>query len=248
MRGYLGKARKGKPAKAMVGELSYARYGLWHYVHAEKQKKEPYVSLQRAGANLRGLMRVLLFKRFESSVYAFQETIRRLLKIHESFIKAIDEGFVPAGEEAQSILYGSDTLEETDFMDALRAVSQRYDAEDFDTDTLRKHIAHDIEILKTVRKLVEPITPEKDAKLRTLKARLADKPLQGAKRLIFTQYADTAKYLYANLNPSDRLPDVDVIFSGDKSKARVIGRFAPKANPEYCFANRLMRWDYGSEY
>jgi hypothetical protein len=93
---------------------------------------------------LRGLMRVLLFKRFESSVYAFQETIRRLLKIHESFIKAIDEGFVPAGEEAQYILYGSDTLEETDFMDALRAVSQRYDAADFDTDILRRHIAHDI--------------------------------------------------------------------------------------------------------
>ena len=27
--------------------------------------------------------------------------------------------------------------------------------------------------------------------------------------------------------------DIDVIFSGDKSKARVVGRFAPKANPEY---------------
>jgi HKD family nuclease len=236
LRDYLGKARKGKPAKAAAGELTYARYGLWHYVRTEKQKKEPYVSLQRAGANLRGLMRVLLFKRFESSVYAFQETIRRLLKIHESFIKAIDEGFVPAGEEAQYILYGSDTLEETDFMDALRAVSQRYDAADFDTGTLRRHIAHDIEILKTVRMLVEPITPEKDAKLQTLKARLFDKPLKGAKRLIFTQYADTAKYLYANLNPGDHLPDVDVIYSGDKSKARVVGRFAPKANPEYRFA------------
>ena len=54
--------------------------------------------------------------------------------------------------------------------------------------------------------------------------------------MIFTQYADTAKYLYANLNPGDRLPDVEVIYSGDKSKARVVGRFAPKANPEYHFA------------
>lgn len=124
-------------------------------------------------------MRVLLFKRFESSVYAFQETIRRLQKIHESFLKSIDEGFVPAGEEAQYILYGSDTLEEADFMDALRAVSQRYDAKDFDTDTLRKHIAHDIELLKTVQKLVAPTTPEKDAKLQTLKTRLTDKPLKG---------------------------------------------------------------------
>jgi HKD family nuclease/superfamily II DNA or RNA helicase len=236
LRGYLGKSRKGKIAKAKPGELTYARYGLWHYVHAEKQKKEPYASLHRAGANLRGLMRVLLFKRFESSVYAFQETIGRLLKIHESFLKSIDEGFVPAGEEAQYLLYGSDTLEEPDLMDALRAVSQRYDAKDFDTKTLRDHIGHDIELLKTIRKLVEPITPEKDAKFQTLRARLADKPLKNAKRLIFTQYADTAKYLYANLNPGDRLPDMEVIYSGDKSKARVVGRFAPKANPEYHFA------------
>jgi len=236
LRGYLGKSQKGKTPKARAGELTYARYGLWHYVHAENRKKEPYVSLQRAGANLRGLMRVLLFKRFESSVYAFQETIRRLLRIHESFLRAIDEGFVPAGEEAQYILYGSDTLEEDDLIDALRTVSQRYDAKDFDTDILRERIAHDIELLKTIQKLVEPISPEKDAKLQTLKARLADKPLKGAKRLIFTQYADTAKYLYANLNPGDRLPDVEVIYSGDKSKARIVGRFAPKANPEYHFA------------
>jgi HKD family nuclease/superfamily II DNA or RNA helicase len=236
LRGYLGKFRKGKTAKVIAGQLNYARYGLWHYVHTEKQKKEPYVSLQRAGGNLRGLMRVLLFKRFESSVYAFQETIRRLLNIHESFLKSIDEGFVPAGEEAQYILYGSDTLEEADIMDALRGVSRRYDAKDFDTDTLRKHIAHDIGLLKTIQQLVAPITPEKDAKLQTLQARLTDKPLKGAKRLIFTQYADTAKYLYANLNPSDCFPDVEVIYSGDKSKARVVGRFAPKANPEYRFA------------
>jgi len=38
------------------------------------------------------------------------------------FLKAIDEGFVPAGEGAQYILYGSDALEEVDFMDALREV------------------------------------------------------------------------------------------------------------------------------
>ncbi|PKN29316.1 MAG: helicase, partial [Deltaproteobacteria bacterium HGW-Deltaproteobacteria-21] len=236
LRGYLGKSRRGKPAKATTGELTYARYGLWHYVHPDKQKKEPYVSLQRAGANLRGLMRILLFKRFESSVYAFQETIHRLLRIHELFLKSIDEGFVPAGEEAQYILYGSDMLEEADLMDALAAVSRRYDAKDFDTVTLRKHIGHDIALLKTVQELVAPITPEKDAKLQTLKSRLSDKPLKGAKRLIFTQYADTAKYIYANLNPDERFPDVEVIYSGDKSKARVVGRFAPKANPEYRFA------------
>src|SRR5208283_5014059 len=43
-------------------------------------------------------------------------------------------------------------------------------------------------------------------------------------------------YLYRNLNPDNGLPDVEVIYSGDKSKARIVGRFAPKANPEYHFA------------
>ncbi|MBU0677762.1 MAG: helicase, partial [Verrucomicrobia bacterium] len=49
LRGYLGKPRKGKPTRAVSdGELSYARYGLWHYVKTDKQKREPYNSLQRA--------------------------------------------------------------------------------------------------------------------------------------------------------------------------------------------------------
>ena len=53
------------------------------------------------------------------------------------------------------------------------------------------------------------------------------------KRLIFTQYADTARYLYENINPGDRDETIDVIFSGDKSKFRVVGRFSPESNPEY---------------
>jgi HKD family nuclease len=237
LRGYLGKPRKGKPTKALPdGELTYARYGLWHYVSAGKQKKEPYTSLQRAGANLRGLMRVLLFKRFESSVYAFKETVKRLLKMHQTFVASLDAGFVPAGEDAQYLLYDSDILEEGDLVDALREVSKRYNAADFDLNTLRAHIAHDIDLLQKILKLVSPITPEKDAKLQTLKKRLAEKPLKGAKRLIFTQYADTAKYLFANLNPDGKHADIEVIFSGDKSKEKVVGRFAPKANPEYRFA------------
>ncbi len=236
LRGYLGKPRKGKPTKAVsAGELTYARYGLWHYVAPEKQKKEPYTSLQRAGANLRGLMRILLFKRFESSVYAFRETVARLLRIHRTFIASLDQGFVPAGEGAQYILYESDALEEADLIDALREVSKRYEAGDFDLATLRAHIEHDIELLEKILKLVSPITAEKDAKLQTLKKRLAEKPLKGAKRLIFTQYADTAKYLSANLNPGGRDPQIEVIFSGDKSKEKIVGRFAPKANPEYRF-------------
>jgi hypothetical protein len=235
--GHIGKPSKRKQPRRVIeptgDELTYARYGLYNYVPAEKQKREPYASLHRAGATLRGLIRILLFKRFESSVFAFKETVRRLLIVHGRFLKALDEGFVPAGDEAQAILYEPNQDEEQDLMDALRAVSGRYDIADFDLPKLKAAIAHDVKLLKKMLKLVEPITPAQDAKLQKLKEYLGKKPLKDGKRLIFTQYADTARYLYENLNPGDKRDDIDVIYSGDKSKMRVVGRFAPKANPQY---------------
>jgi hypothetical protein len=202
-------------------------------VHKNRQKQEPYAGLQRAGVNLRGLVRILLFKRFESSVYAFSQTINRLLKIHNRFWEALNQGIVPAGQEAQDIIYEPNFEEEQDLMDALKKASGRYDAADFDIVRLKEHIAHDIDLLKKIQELVEPITPDKDTKLQTLVKRLNGKPLSEGKRLIFTQYADTARYLYDNLNPDGKTDDIDVIYSGDKSKVKVVGRFAPKANPEY---------------
>ena len=233
LRGYLGKGRRGQPATPIPDELTYARYGLWHYVRPAKRDREPYDSLRRAGVNLRGLMRVLLFKRFESSVEAFRSTIRKLVTVHERFQMALQEGIVPAGDEAQAILYEPNEAEEQDIVEALRGVSGRYPASDFDTARLLAHIDHDLELLHRILELVEPITPDKDAKLQTLIQRLNKKPLKNGKRLIFTQYADTAQYLYDNINPGGRHDDIEVIYSGNKSKSKIVGRFAPKANPEY---------------
>ncbi len=214
-------------------ELTFARYGLWNYVRPEKCENPPYVELQRAGANLRGLMRVMLFKRFESSVHAFRETVRRLLRTHEGFLRALEEGIVPAGEEARTLLYESDQVEEQILMDALRQVSERYPIDGFDDVALSADIQQDIRVLGEILNLVEPITPEQDDKLQTLKAWLERPALRRGKRLIFTQYADTAQYLYDNLDPTSSRPDIEVIYSSRKSKAEVVGRFAPSANPEH---------------
>jgi hypothetical protein len=213
--------------------LTYARYGLWHFVRPETRDQSPYTDLQRAGVNLRGLMRIMLFKRFESSVHAFRETVGRLLRIHRQFLLALDQGIVPAGEEAQDLLYGSDQDEEQALMDALAEVSGRYEIKDFDTVALRSCIEHDIDIFDKMLSLVEPITAEEDDKLQTLKEWLARPALCEGKCLIFTQYADTARYLYDHLDPRDEHPDIEVIYSGEKSRAAVVGRFAPQANPAH---------------
>lgn len=235
LRGYLGKGGKGQPRRPRAGELTFARYGLWHYVRKENQEREPYLSLQRAGANLRGLIRVLLFKRFESSVEAFRQTIRRLVRAHERFLTALDHGIVPAGEEAQQLLIDPDYGEE-DLLTALWDVTGTYPVEGFDVTRLREHLRHDIACYREILTLVEPITPDRDAKLQTLIARFGQKGWGDRKRLIFTQYADTARYLYENLNPGGTRTDIEVLYSSDKSKARAVGRFSPKSNPEYRLA------------
>ena len=235
LRSHIGKPRKKQLRNLIKNELSYARYGLWNFVIKEKQNKEPYLTLQRAGSNLRGLIRVLLFKRFESSVCAFKTTIKRLLLIHQNFLSALNADIVPAGEEAQKLL-SQENLEgeELDLLNVLNEVAGKYDIEDFNAKKLKKHIEHDVQIFQEILTLVEPIAPEQDNKLQKLKEWL-DKPnLKGKKRLIFTQYEDTAKYLYGNLNSNGSINDIDVIYSSSgKSKALLVAKFAPKANKDY---------------
>lgn len=233
IRKYLGKASKGDDYKLYKDQLTYARYGLWHYVKPDKRKISPYDKLERAGANLRGLMRVMLFKRFESSVFAFRETISRLLRIHKDFLSSLEHGIVPAGEEAQNILYESDQIDETELFDALRNLTEKYNIDDFEVDSLMKDIRHDIDLLQNIYNIVEPISSENDAKLQILLDRLKQPPLSDGKVLIFTQFTDTALYLYNNINPNNDRSDIDVIFSNNRSKSDIIGRFAPKANPEW---------------
>lgn len=235
LRSHIGKPRKKQLRNLLANELSYARYGLWNFVIKEKQNQEPYLTLQRAGSNLRGLIRVLLFKRFESSVCAFKSTIQRLLLIHQNFVAALNAGIVPAGEEAQKLL-SQENLEgeELDLLNELNKVADKYNIEDFHVQKLKKHIEHDVQIFQEILDLVEPITPEQDTKLQTLKDWLKKPELKNKKRLIFTQYEDTAKYLYDNLNPDGSKQDIDVIYSSSgKSKALLVNRFAPKANQNY---------------
>lgn len=230
----------GRPGEHPAGhpdQLLYARYGLWHYVKPSKQKQAPYNELQRAGINLRGLIRISLFKRFESSVYAFRQTIRRMISSHRAFLKAMDKGIIPAGEDAADLLRIADEFEEEDLLTELLAVTGRYVVNDFEVDRLRNDIEHDLLILEKMASYVVPITPRNDDKLITLRSwltqpQLGNPPIVLKKCLIFTQFADTAKYLFNNLK--DILPKgVDFIFGHYKDKSLIAWRFAPKANPEF---------------
>ena len=114
-------------------------------------------------------MRISLFKRLESSVEAFRSTLNRLIVSHEAFLLGMDEGLIPAGEDVSRVLLEADQYEERDLVDLLVKLSDRYKQEDFDIEQLRADIEHDLGILKEMYALVEPITPEDDDKLQTLR-------------------------------------------------------------------------------
>jgi len=210
-----------------IKSLRYAKYGLWHYVKPTLQDKTPYRELEKSGRNLRGLMKVLLLKRFESSVEAFRETIRRLIRIHDAFLKAMNQGIIPAGEEAQTLLYDAEGEDEQLLMEQLEIASRKYDAKDFNLPKLKEDINSDFETLKSIEHIVDPIKPTDDDKLEQLIKLLNHKNVKGKKTIIFTQYADTVKYLYQNLN---KFPDIAFAYSKAKNRLHIVRLFAPKSN------------------
>ena len=215
-------------------QLMYARYGLWNYVKKDKQDVDPYNTLQRAGINLRGLVRISLFKRFESSVFAFRETIKRLINGHRTFLAALENGIVPAGKAASTLMLDEYSTDDDDeLMDLLEEMSEKYRLNDFEAGRLKDDIAHDLNILEKMLSLVEPITPAEDDKLQALKTILTcglnGKPaLAGKKCLIFTQYKDTATYLFDHLK--EIRSGVESIFGTEKDKSVTAYRFSPNAN------------------
>jgi superfamily II DNA or RNA helicase len=213
--------------------LLFARYRLYDYVLSDRRGGEQYTQLRTAGAGLHGLMRVLLFKRLESSVEAFRSSVRRMASVHRSYLTALGSGIVPAGEEAQELLAEAESEESTDWLDELRQRASRYHADDFDTERLALDLTHDLRLLERLLTLVEPITSERDAKLQVLLNRLGRPPLALGKRLIFTQFADTARYLYEHLRSlGGPGAAVELLLSNVRDKGAVVGRFAPRANPE----------------
>jgi superfamily II DNA/RNA helicase len=205
------------------------------YVVAAKKDVAPYNDLVRAGQRLHGLMRTLLFKRLESSVEAFRQTVTRLIERHKIFLNGLDDGVIIAGEGVEDLLKGVEEgdSENADFRAELEKLSQKYDTADFRLDDLRRDVTADMATLREMAKHVEPITPDKDAKLQRLLKWLDDEPLlRSHKLLIFTQYIDTAQYVTQQLRAAKVRPP-ETIEHADSSRddlQTLVTRFAPIAN------------------
>ena len=205
--------------------LTYGKYNLWPYVKEEKRGEQVYKDLKKVTGLLKGLHKVLLYKRLESSIFAFSETIRRLHGIHQRFLEALESNIVPAGEEAQDLIYSED-VNVSDVLEKLKEASKKYQVNDFRIEELKRDLQNDIDIFDDISEFLDRVPESSDKKFDGLVKIL--KKHNGKKVLIFSEYADTVNYLHRRLK--GEVDNLAFVTAKTKDATTIIRRFAPQAN------------------
>jgi len=147
------------------------------------------------------LMRVNLFKRMESSINSFSMTLAKLLRDVRSLIERID-----AHEDAEVEELSIEDIEAEDEEFAPFVVGNKVKVLIQDVDRIRwkQELAEDEALLIKLLREAQAIDAARDAKLLHIKEVIRKKiaaPINPNNRkiIVFTAFADTAKYLYENI-------------------------------------------------
>ena len=185
--------------------------------------------------SLQALMTVNLLKRLESSVQSFRLTLQSLRANNEATLAKIatfnqSGGAATVGDLTEA-LEGLDA--EDDELPMLDGETGEIGGKikisltDMDLPSWEHELKADLQIIDALLASMGKITQEDDAKLQHLKAHLLGKiehPINPGNRkaLIFTAFADTADYLYANLAP-------ELLAKLSIHTAKITGKSAPQS-------------------
>ena len=218
------------------------RYRATEYLTEEAKKKPEYRDLFRAQDRIARLMAVLLLKRLESSIEAFRSTLNSLMQSNRNFREALDAGFVPIGRTATRLLSGQ-SFDADDLLEVLRQEEQRrqeqggqreklvHSVDDFRITDWFAALDEDYECLSGILSRIEDIGPDDDDKLRALRQFLSRDEVKAGKVLIFSEAETTIEYLYRELNPSGKSPEIARLTGSNRHEAEsIVKRFAPTWN------------------
>ncbi|MBS1263252.1 MAG: RNA polymerase-associated protein RapA [Methanonatronarchaeales archaeon] len=145
--------------------LTLARYRPSYYLKGEADVME---------LQLVGLLRTGVLKRFESSSYAFANTLEKMITQNRAALDLMEEGYFPEPEAIDEWI-------ETDSDEALDEVFGEagdgrltLSSMEMDYSGLRKDIENDLEILKRWHQGARSVDPEEDEKLQALRETLHD--------------------------------------------------------------------------
>lgn len=156
--------------------------------------------------SLRVLMRINLLKRLESSVDSFKITLEGIISLIEQAIKTIEQGANTEYEGIQAKVSDEDFDWEAEWGDEENLIGKKIKVHvaDMDTTRWREDLEEDLHVLKQIRQSTLNVKGKNDFKLQKLLALLDHKicnpfNAKNQKAIIFTAFADTANYLYDNV-------------------------------------------------
>jgi SNF2 family DNA or RNA helicase len=181
--------------------------------------------------SLQSLMTTNLLKRLESSVESFRLTLGALEENHNNMIEKIEQ-FKQSGSDfsvhdlADSL--GDLEAEDDDFTglgDFMIGGKVQVSLADMDLPSWEHDLKTDLLIITDLLTEMKKVSPSDDSKLQHLKRHILEKiknPINpgNKKVIIFTAFADTANYLYANL--------AEELLSRGIQTGRITGKDAPK--------------------
>ncbi len=187
------------------------------------------------------LIRTNFLKRFESSVRSFQYSCDRLLRKLMAFLKKNDErtyerwvlqhadvlDFVP-----QLGLFGDDeddTPEDVVSPELLEAAAE-LDPDDYDMTSILMDVVLDLDQIAKLLEATRRFTAKDDDKLAKLVKLLKANERAGRKTLVFTEFADTARYLHGALVATGLQSVAQIDGSKGVDRRDVIERFSPYYN------------------
>ena len=158
------------------------------------------------------MIRTQFLKRFESSVYAFETSCDRLLRKLLAFLKkhcetdhekqllerwiAQNESILDYSSQKQLDLWEKDEEDDPDlFPEELLASWEKLDRDEYDVPAIIDMTLLDLNELVKFLEETRKFKSEKDDKLNKLKRMLKSNEFIDKKVIIFTEFADTARYL-----------------------------------------------------
>ena len=197
-----------------IRRLNLAAYAPLRYVVPRKRAaydRKYSTRLRRGGGTFRQLdreeslvqlLRVNVLKRMESSVASFALTVQRQLADVESLLARIKE----QADELEEVDIGDIDIEDPAFESLLVGRKVKVLLQDVDPVRWRQDLIEDRNRLATLLAAARQVTVDRDAKLASLREmieRKCRKPINAdnQKVIVFTAFADTARYLYDTLAP-----------------------------------------------
>ena len=171
----------------------------------EDNRKRKNLTQQGREAGVKRLMEKNLLKRLESSVYSFEITINKVKNYIDFIIDKInnlDKSSFLNLEDFNGEDFDLDD-QNTDFFIIGKKV--KFDLKDMDCISWKRELEEDSENLSLLISMIKDIKPKYDNKLQKL-LQLIDEKIKNPinennkKVIIFTAFADTAKYLYDNVS------------------------------------------------